>query len=72
MRSPEELARVSRDCISTIQCLYSMLRFFLFWLNKRMPQGPNHAKRQAARRARPVTWSPNSVHMLKTKPRRLL
>src|SRR6266550_9156545 len=33
-----QLDRVSRVCISTIQRLYSMLRSFLFWLNKRMPQ----------------------------------
>src|SRR5436305_9489614 len=30
-----QLDRVSRVCISTIQRLYSMLRPFFFWLNKR-------------------------------------
>ena len=30
-----QLDRVSRVCISTIQRLYSMLRLFFFWLNKR-------------------------------------
>ena len=33
-----QLDRVSRVCISTIQRLYSMLRWFFFWWNKRMPQ----------------------------------
>jgi type I site-specific restriction endonuclease len=34
-----QLDRVSRVCISTIQRLYSMLRFLFFWIETRMPQG---------------------------------
>ena len=30
-----QLDRVSRLCISTIQRLYSILRWFFFWLNER-------------------------------------
>ena len=33
-----QLDRVSRVCISTIQRLYSMLRWFLFWIETQMPQ----------------------------------
>src|SRR5207248_6531654 len=35
---PAQLDRVSRVCISTIQRLYSMLRFLWFFLNNRKPQ----------------------------------
>src|SRR5205809_2355572 len=34
-----QLDRVSRVCISTIQRLYSMLRWFFFWIETLMPQG---------------------------------
>ena len=34
-----QLDRVSRVCISTIQRLYSMLRFLCFWIEILMPQG---------------------------------
>ena len=34
-----QLDRVSRVCISTIQRLYSMLRWFFFWIETLMPRG---------------------------------
>ena len=34
-----QLDRVSRDCISTIQRLYSMLRSLFFWIETLIPQG---------------------------------
>jgi hypothetical protein len=53
-----QLDRVSRVCISTIQRLYSMLRsFFLFW-NKRMPQGRStRGDRQHLVRVRQSGWN---------------
>src|SRR6266700_1466811 len=45
------LDRVSRVCISTIQRLYSMLRWLFFWIETRMPQGQiTRADRQRAAR----------------------
>jgi hypothetical protein len=34
-----QLDRASRVCISTIPCLYSMLRSFFSWIETLMPQG---------------------------------
>ena len=42
-----QLDRVSRVCISTIQRLYSMLRFLLFWIRNTDAARQDHAQRQA-------------------------
>src|SRR5438045_4377297 len=42
-----QLDRVSRVCISTIQRLYSMLRFSFFWIETPTPEGAINARRQA-------------------------
>lgn len=44
-----QLDKVSRVCISTIQRLYSMLRWLIFWIETPMPQGAINTRRQAMR-----------------------
>src|SRR6266496_3324304 len=59
-----QLDRVSRVCISTIQRLYSMLRWFLFWIETLMPQGQiTRGDRQRVRRVqRSVSSAPGNLH----------